>query len=68
MGEPAFKLKELIESNKVAVFSSNYALYGDMSHRVMTTIGTLVPEMEVYSIDEAFLILEIGRASCRERV
>ncbi len=57
MGEPAFKLKELIESNQVAVFSSNYVLYGDMSNRVMTTIGTFVPEMEIYSIDEAFLLL-----------
>lgn len=57
MGEPAFKLKELIESNQVAVFSSNYVLYGDMSHRVMTTIGAFVPEMEIYSIDEAFLFL-----------
>lgn len=58
MGEPAFKLKELIESNQVAVFSSNYVLYGDMSHRVMTTIGAFVPEMEVYSIDEAFLFFD----------
>jgi len=57
MGEPAFKLKDLIESNQVAVFSSNYVLYGDMSHRVMTTIAAFVPEMEVYSIDEAFLFL-----------
>lgn len=57
MGEPAYKLKELIESNQVAVFSSNYVLYGDMSHRVMTTIAAFVPEMEVYSIDEAFLSL-----------
>ncbi len=57
MGEPAFKLKELIESNQVAVFSSNYVLYGDMSNRVMTTIGAFVPEMEIYSIDEAFLLL-----------
>lgn len=56
MGEPAFKLKELIETNQVAVFSSNYVLYGDMSHRVMTTIRGFVPEMEVYSIDEAFLL------------
>jgi len=55
MGEPAFKLKDLIESNQVAVFSSNYVLYGDMSQRVMTTIGAFVPEMEIYSIDEAFL-------------
>lgn len=58
MGEPAFKLKELIESNQVSVFSSNYVLYGDMSHRVMTTIGAFVPEMEIYSIDEAFLLLD----------
>ena len=57
MGEPAFKLKELIERNQVAVFSSNYVLYGDMSQRVMTTIGAFVPEMEIYSIDEAFLFL-----------
>jgi len=58
MGEPAFKLKHLIESNQVSVFSSNYALYGDMSHRVMNTIAAFVPEMEVYSIDEAFLLLK----------
>jgi DNA polymerase V len=58
MGEPAFKLKGLIESNQVAVFSSNYVLYGDMSNRVMTTIGAFVPEMEIYSIDEAFLFLD----------
>ncbi len=57
MGEPAFKLKELIERNQVTVFSSNYVLYGDMSQRVMTTISEFVPEMEIYSIDEAFLYL-----------
>lgn len=58
MGEPAYKLKELIESNQVHVFSSNYVLYGDMSHRVMNTIASFIPDMEVYSIDEAFLLLE----------
>jgi len=58
MGEPAYKLKELIEGNQVTVFSSNYVLYGDMSHRVMTTISEFAPEMEIYSIDEAFLLLE----------
>ena len=58
MGEPAYKLKELIEKNEVAVFSSNYTLYGDMSHRVMTTIAGFVPEMEIYSIDEAFLLFD----------
>jgi len=58
MGEPAYKLKELIETNQVHVFSSNYVLYGDMSHRVMTTIATFVPDMEIYSIDEAFLLFD----------
>ena len=58
MGEPAYKLKELIEANKVAVFSSNYVLYGDMSNRVMATIQQFVPEIEIYSIDEAFLLFD----------
>jgi DNA polymerase V len=58
MGEPAYKLKELIETNQVYVFSSNYVLYGDMSQRVMNTIASFVPEMEIYSIDEAFLLFE----------
>ncbi len=58
MGEPAYKLKELIETNQVAVFSSNYVLYGDMSHRVMTVIQQFVPEIEIYSIDEAFLMFD----------
>ncbi len=58
MGEPAYKLKALIETNQVYVFSSNYVLYGDMSHRVMNTIAEFAPEMEVYSIDEAFILLD----------
>lgn len=55
MGEPAYKLKALIESNQVVVFSSNYVLYGDMSQRVMNTISSFVPDIEIYSIDEAFI-------------
>jgi DNA polymerase V len=55
MGEPAYKIKELIEEKSIAIFSSNYTLYGDMSHRVMSIISGFVPEMEIYSIDEAFL-------------
>jgi Nucleotidyltransferase/DNA polymerase involved in DNA repair len=55
MGEPAFKMKEIIEKNGIAVFSSNYTLYGDMSHRVMTTLAEFVPKLEIYSIDESFL-------------
>jgi len=57
MGEPAFKIKDFLRKNNVAIFSSNFALYGDMSQRVMYTLGTLAPEMEIYSIDEAFLDL-----------
>ncbi len=55
MGTPEFKCRPLLRRHGVAVFSSNYALYGDMSARVMTTLAALAPEIEVYSIDEAFL-------------
>ncbi len=57
MGVPYFQVKDYCKHNNVAVFSSNYALYADMSHRVMNTIETLCPTVEVYSIDEAFLYL-----------
>ncbi|WP_051261833.1 Y-family DNA polymerase [Desulfovibrio inopinatus] len=57
MGQPAFQCKQLFSTHDVAVFSSNYALYGDMSARVMTTLGRFSPNVEVYSIDEAFLDL-----------
>ncbi len=55
MGTPEFKCRDLLKKHDVAVFSSNYALYGDMSSRVMRLLGKLAPEIEVYSIDEAFL-------------
>ena len=55
MGAPAFKYKSFFKTNKVQVFSSNYALYGDMSSRVMRILEQFTPEVEVYSIDEAFL-------------
>ena len=55
MGAPLFKIKELIKKHNVKVFSSNYTLYGDMSSRVMEVLSTFAPEMEIYSIDEAFL-------------
>lgn len=57
MGIPEFKIRQLIKQHQVAVFSSNYTLYGDMSQRVMDTLGTLCPDLEIYSIDEAFLSL-----------
>jgi len=57
MGTPAFKNEDLFKKHGIRVFSSNYALYGDMSDRVMRTLHELAPAMEVYSIDEAFLDL-----------
>ena len=57
MGEPYFKAKDIILKNKVEVFSSNYSLYGDLSRRVMRTLKRFNSEIEVYSIDEAFLDL-----------
>jgi DNA polymerase V len=57
MGDPYHLNKEKLTGHNVAVFSSNYALYGDMSRRVMDTLGTFTPEIELYSIDEAFLNL-----------
>jgi len=55
MGAPFFKYKELLERHRTTVFSSNYTLYGDMSDRVMETLKTFTPDVQVYSIDEAFL-------------
>jgi len=57
MGVPAFEVGDIINKNGVEVFSSNYALYADMSSRVMETLSTFTPDIEVYSIDEAFLNL-----------
>ena len=57
MGEPYFKVKDLVKKNKVHIFSSNYALYGDISRRVMKILKEFSDKMEVYSIDEAFLSL-----------
>jgi DNA polymerase V len=57
MGVPAFEVAEVIRKNGVEVFSSNYALYADMSSRVMETVSAFSPDMEIYSIDEAFLNL-----------
>ncbi|WP_421221801.1 translesion error-prone DNA polymerase V subunit UmuC [Aeromonas enteropelogenes] len=76
MAEPYFKIREQFEAQGGIAFSSNYALYGDMSQRVMTILEGMAPTVEVYSIDEAFLELneswagdlaEYGR-QVRERV
>jgi DNA polymerase V len=57
MGDPYHLNREKLTRHSVIVFSSNYALYGDMSRRVMNTLGAFTPEVEIYSIDEAFLNL-----------
>jgi DNA polymerase V len=57
MGTPFFQLREQIERQGIRIFSSNYTLYGDMSSRVMATLGRFVEQVEVYSIDEAFVDL-----------
>ncbi|HDS1802097.1 TPA: Y-family DNA polymerase [Pseudomonas putida] len=70
MGDPYFKVRGFLEQNGVAVFSSNYTLYGELSHRVGVAIASLVPEWERYSIDEQFCrldglpepIIDVGRA------
>lgn len=76
MGDPLHLIQDTIRKYKVAVFSSNYTLYGDISDRVMKTIESMVPALEVYSIDECFAdlsdlvhhnLLELGVA-IRQRI
>ena len=55
MGAPEFQVRELLREHQVHVFSSNYALYGDLSQRVMSILKSFTPNLEEYSIDEAFL-------------
>lgn len=57
MGTPLFKIRNLVETHGVKVYSSNYALYGDMSQRVMGVLQGFTPDVEIYSIDEAFMLL-----------
>ncbi|KQN35811.1 hypothetical protein ASE92_06600 [Pedobacter sp. Leaf41] len=58
MGAPFFKIKDEIAKHNIAVFSSHYTLYGDISARVMTNLARFTPDVEVYSIDECFLGLK----------
>lgn len=57
MGEPIFKIRDLVRKHNIAVLSSNFALYGDLSARVMSIITHSMPEVSIYSIDEAFIDL-----------
>lgn len=63
MGVPVFQIEQTLRHHNVHTFSSNYALYADISQRVMQTLDTLAPRIEVYSIDEAFLDLTGVEAS-----
>ena len=68
MGAPYFKVRALLNRHGVAVFSSNYTLYGDMSRRVMACLETFTDEVEGYSIDEAFLRLRtVGDSEAADR-
>lgn len=58
MGTPFFQIRHLVDAGKLEVRSSNYVLYGDLSRRVMNILSAEIPDIEVYSIDEAFLDLE----------
>ncbi len=58
MASAVFKHKDLLEQHDVVLFSPNFALYGDMSSRVMNTLGGMLPDIEIYSIDEAFADLQ----------
>ena len=57
MGQPLFEFKHLVQSGAVTIFSSNYVLYGDMSHRVQLVLRSAAPAIEIYSIDESFMDL-----------
>ena len=63
MGVPLFQIKDEVAKHHIAVYSSNYALYGDMSARVMDAIGHFSNEIEFYSIDEAFATVEVNQYS-----
>ena len=58
MGTPFFKVRDLVDKGRLTACSSNYALYGDLSSRVMSLLADAVPKIEIYSIDEAFMHLE----------
>ena len=57
MGTPVFQVRHIIRKHDIVTLSSNYALYGDLSERVMTILSDAVPSIEIYSIDECFLDL-----------
>lgn len=67
MGVPYFKVRDIFEKNKVAVFSSNFDLYRDISERVMNTLRAEVEDMEQYSVDEAFFMMEVKSVAAAKK-
>lgn len=68
MGAPAFKFEQFFKEKGVHVFSANFALYGDMSQRVMSILEEYTPDMEIYSIDEAFLKFDVNPRTEMQRI
>jgi DNA polymerase V len=64
MGTPYFKISGLIKENNIQIFSSNYSLYADISNRINRVLEEFTPNIEIYSIDEAFIILSIPKDKC----
>jgi len=58
MGEPVFKINKFMKENNVRVFSSNFELYGEISNRVMKSLSKFSDDLEIYSIDEAFMSIK----------
>ena len=58
MGQPAFQCRQILDKYNINIFSTNFVLYGDFSNRIMSILSSSVPEIEIYSIDEAFLNLD----------
>jgi DNA polymerase V len=66
MGAPAFKYRDIFDKHNIHIFSTNFTLYGDISNRVMTMLGQLAPELEIYSVDEAFMIFDDAQFDVEE--
>jgi DNA polymerase V len=63
LGQPIFKCMDMVEKYNIQVLSSNFSLYGDISNRIMSTLSQICPDIEIYSIDEAFILLDSNQAS-----
>jgi DNA polymerase V len=66
MGAPAFKFKDIFEKYDIQLFSTNFTLYGDISNRVMSMLASLAPQLEIYSVDEAFMIFDDAQFDIEE--